>query len=108
MTNNKLFNRKLISPMDTFQLVSLELKREEINEDHDDLHTLVAGTITFGYHKTQFSKLMLHGSVMVMLVIYGEVLRITYVLNHLDYMCVIEFFRPYKLRWKNYFRWYHV
>ncbi|KAF2592323.1 hypothetical protein F2Q70_00045070 [Brassica cretica] len=51
--NDKLFNKKVISPINTLQLASLEAeswrkanrKHEEVEEDHDDPHTSVAETL---------------------------------------------------------------
>lgn len=46
---------------------------------------------------------MPHGSVITILVVYGGVLRITLVLNQLDYVCATEASRIYMLRWNDNF-----
>lgn len=45
---------------------------------------------------------------MTILVVYGGVLRITLVLNQLDYVCATEASRFYMLRWNDNFEHPHV
>ena len=68
--NDKLFNGKEVSPIDTLQHASLEAegcrkanKQEEANEDHEDppIQKLRQGSL--GYLESLPAKLMHHGSI---------------------------------------------
>ena len=78
-------------------------EKKEANEDHDDPPTTEVETVPLGYLESLHVKLMHHGSIMVVLVAEGGVLRTKWVLNFSDYGCVTGASQLCMLRWKVYF-----
>ena len=69
--NDKLFNGKVVSPMDTIQHASLEAEcwrkdneKEEVDEDHDDPSTIEREIVPPWIPESLPVKLMHHGSIM--------------------------------------------